>query len=78
MLAIQLAATPAVVLLDEPTRGLDYQAKAALTGVLGKLACAGHAVVVATHDVEFAALACDRVMVMAEGEIVTDGPQGRC
>ncbi|HET9896310.1 MAG TPA: ATP-binding cassette domain-containing protein [Streptosporangiaceae bacterium] len=76
VLAIQLAAMPGVVLLDEPTRGLDYRAKAALAGVLDKLAGAGHAVVVATHDVEFAARACDRVMVMAGGEIVADGPAG--
>jgi energy-coupling factor transport system ATP-binding protein len=74
VLAIQLTAAPAVILLDEPTRGLDYQAKASLTGVLDQLAARGHAVVVATHDVEFATRACDRVVVMAEGEIVTDGP----
>jgi len=74
VLAIQLAAAPAVIGLDEPTRGLDYQAKAALTGALSKLAADGHAIVVATHDVEFATRTCDRVVVMAEGEIVTDGP----
>ncbi|MGD0686805.1 MAG: ATP-binding cassette domain-containing protein [Streptosporangiaceae bacterium] len=74
VLAVQLAAAPAVILLDEPTRGLDYQAKAGLTAVLDRLAARGHAIVVATHDVEFAARACDRVIVMAEGEIVTDGP----
>ncbi len=73
VLAIQLTAAPSVLLLDEPTRGLDYQAKASLTGVLSRLAARGHAVVVATHDVEFATRACDRVVVMAEGEIVTDG-----
>jgi energy-coupling factor transport system ATP-binding protein len=74
VLAIQLTAAPAVILLDEPTRGLDYQAKASLTRVLDQLAARGHAVVVATHDVEFVTRACDRVVVMAEGEIVTDGP----
>jgi energy-coupling factor transport system ATP-binding protein len=74
VLAVQLAARPAVILLDEPTRGLDYQAKAGLTAALGEFARRGHAIVVATHDVEFAALSCDRVVVMAEGEIVTDGP----
>jgi energy-coupling factor transporter ATP-binding protein EcfA2 len=74
VLAIQLRAAPAVILLDEPTRGLDYRAKASLTGVLDQLAARGHAVVVATHDVEFVTRACDRVIVMAEGEIVTDGP----
>jgi energy-coupling factor transport system ATP-binding protein len=73
VLAIQLTAAPEVILLDEPTRGLDYRAKASLIGVLDQLAARGHAVVVATHDVEFATRACDRVVVMAEGEIVTDG-----
>jgi energy-coupling factor transporter ATP-binding protein EcfA2 len=74
VLAVQLTAAPAVILLDEPTRGLDYQAKAGLTATLDRLAARGHAVVVATHDVEFAARACDRVVVMADGDIVTDGP----
>jgi energy-coupling factor transporter ATP-binding protein EcfA2 len=74
VLAVQLTAAPAVILLDEPTRGLDYRSKAGLTAMLDKLAARGHAVVVATHDVEFAARACDRVVVMAEGDIVTDGP----
>jgi energy-coupling factor transport system ATP-binding protein len=41
--------------------------------VLDRLAAQGHAIVVATHDVEFATRGCDRVVVMAEGEIVTDG-----
>jgi energy-coupling factor transport system ATP-binding protein len=74
VLAIQLTAAPAVLALDEPTRGLDYQAKAALTEALAKLAGLGHSIVVATHDVEFATRTCDRVIVLAEGEIVTDGP----
>jgi energy-coupling factor transport system ATP-binding protein len=73
VLAVQLAAAPSVILLDEPTRGLDYQAKAGLTGILDGLAAAGYAIVVATHDVEFAARTCDRVVVMAEGEFVADG-----
>ena len=74
VLAVQLTAAPAAILLDEPTRGLDYQAKAGLTAALDRLAGRGHAIVVATHDVEFAARSCDRVVVMAEGEIITDGP----
>ncbi|MFG2907435.1 ABC transporter ATP-binding protein [Kitasatospora sp. NPDC048286] len=74
VLAIQLAAAPTVVLLDEPTRGLDYQAKKALTGIVDALAAEGRTVVVSTHDVEFVASAADRVVVMAEGEIVADGP----
>ena len=74
VLAVQLTAAPPVVLLDEPTRGLDYRAKRQLHGVLDHLTRSGHSVVVATHDVEFAAAVADRVMVMAGGEIVADGP----
>ncbi|WP_215449701.1 ABC transporter ATP-binding protein [Streptomyces sp. ATCC 21386] len=74
VLAIQLSAAPRVVLLDEPTRGLDYRAKTALIGIVDALAAEGRAVVVSTHDVEFAARAADRVVVMAEGDIVADGP----
>ncbi|MEU6123694.1 ATP-binding cassette domain-containing protein [Streptomyces sp. NPDC047123] len=74
VLAIQLSAAPRVLLLDEPTRGLDYRAKAALVGAVDALAAEGRAVVVSTHDVEFAARAADRVVVMAEGDIVADGP----
>ncbi|MFD9910442.1 ABC transporter ATP-binding protein [Streptomyces sp. NPDC059063] len=74
VLAVQLAAAPGVVLLDEPTRGLDYHAKEAFTRVIRRLAAEGRAVVVATHDVEFTARAADRVVVMAEGETVADGP----
>ncbi|MGW4892884.1 ABC transporter ATP-binding protein [Kitasatospora sp. NPDC004240] len=74
VLAIQLATAPRVVLLDEPTRGLDYHAKEALTGIVDALAAEGRTVVVSTHDVEFVASTADRVVVMAEGEIVADGP----
>jgi energy-coupling factor transport system ATP-binding protein len=74
VLAIQLVASPRIALLDEPTRGLDYRAKRELARVLGDLAAGGHAIVVATHDVEFVAMSSQRVVVMAEGEIVADGP----
>jgi energy-coupling factor transport system ATP-binding protein len=73
-LAVVLVSSPPVLLLDEPTRGLDYPAKAELAEVLRRLAVDGHAVMVATHDVEFAAQAADRVVVLAEGEVVSDGP----
>ena len=73
VLAVQLASAPRVVLLDEPTRGLDYQAKHELGLILLDLADAGHAVVLSTHDVEFVAGTAHRVVVMAEGEIVADG-----
>jgi energy-coupling factor transport system ATP-binding protein len=76
-LAVVLVGRPPVVLLDEPTRGLDYPGKAALAGILRRLADEQHAVLVATHDVEFAALAADEVVVLAEGEVVSSGPTRR-
>ncbi|MFC9028856.1 ABC transporter ATP-binding protein [Streptomyces arboris] len=74
VLAIQLTAAPRVLLLDEPTRGLDYRAKTQLIAMVDELAADGRSVVISTHDVEFAARAADRVVVMAEGDIVADGP----
>ncbi|EMD25897.1 ABC transporter ATP-binding protein [Amycolatopsis azurea] len=76
VLAVQLSAAPRIMLLDEPTRGLDYTAKAALAQMIASLTAEGRAVVVATHDVEFVATIAHRVLVMAEGEVVSDGPTG--
>lgn len=74
VLAIQLSADPAVMLLDEPTRGLDYGAKRQLRQVLHELAAHGRAILLSTHDVEFVADTADRVVVMADAEVVADGP----
>lgn len=73
-LAVILVASPAVLLLDEPTRGLDYPTKERLSRMLRDLAASGHAIVIATHDVELAADTATRVVVLADGEIVADGP----
>ncbi|KUN28679.1 cobalt ABC transporter ATP-binding protein [Streptomyces antibioticus] len=73
-LAVVLTARPPLLLLDEPTRGLDYAAKARLAAVLKTLAAEGHAIVLATHDVELAAEIADRVVLLADGEIIADGP----
>ena len=73
-LAIILAGRPRLLLLDEPTRGLDYPAKRRLVEVLSSLAAQGHSVVLATHDVELVAEVADRVVVLAEGQVVADGP----
>ena len=73
-LAVVLAPAPPLLLLDEPTRGLDYPGKARLVTILGDLAAAGHAVVMATHDVELVARVATRGVVLAEGEVVADGP----
>ncbi|MFJ2738899.1 ABC transporter ATP-binding protein [Streptomyces sp. NPDC087440] len=74
VLAIQLSAAPMVLLLDEPTRGLDYRAKSELVRIVDDLAAEGRSVVISTHDVEFVARAADRVVVMAQGDVVADGP----
>ncbi|CAN3980410.1 ABC transporter ATP-binding protein [Kitasatospora purpeofusca] len=73
-LAVVLTARPPLILLDEPTRGLDYAAKARLVEILRGLAAEGHGVLLATHDVELAAELSDRTAVLADGEIVADGP----
>jgi energy-coupling factor transport system ATP-binding protein len=73
-LAVVLVANPSVVALDEPTRGLDYPAKHRLVETLRGLADTGHGIVMATHDVELAAELADRIVVLADGEIVADGP----
>ena len=73
-LSIVLSSNPAVLILDEPTRGLDYQAKKELTKVLIDFARATNkCVVLATHDVELVAELATRVMFLADGDIVADG-----
>jgi energy-coupling factor transport system ATP-binding protein len=73
-LAIVVAPVPQLLLLDEPTRGLDYPSKDRLIHVLRELAEGGHAIVLATHDVELAARVADRAVVLADGQVITDGP----
>jgi energy-coupling factor transporter ATP-binding protein EcfA2 len=74
-LAIVLSAQPQVLILDEPTRGLDYQSKALLISLLQNYSKElGRCVLIATHDVELVAELADRVIFLADGEIVADGP----
>ena len=73
-LAAVLVAGPKVLLLDEPTRGLDAPSKQRLVEVLAARREAGCAVLLATHDVELVARVADRVALLAEGEIVASGP----
>jgi len=73
-LAIALMGARAdLLLLDEPTRGLDPQVKRALSTYLRTRAGAGAAILVATHDVEWAARSADRILLMGDGEIYADG-----
>jgi energy-coupling factor transport system ATP-binding protein len=74
-LAVVLSAQPRALILDEPTRGLDYQSKSLLIEILKDfVAKPGRAVVIATHDVELVAELADRVIFLSEGEVVADGP----
>ncbi len=64
---------PALLLLDEPTRGLDYVAKRALADLLLEWRNEGRAALVVSHDVEFIAGMADRVVALDKGRIVADG-----
>ncbi|MDX6658229.1 MAG: energy-coupling factor transport system ATP-binding protein [Solirubrobacteraceae bacterium] len=65
---------PAVVCLDEPTRGMDRPRKDALAERLRSLAANGASVIVATHDTEFAARLAQRVVLMGQGVVIADAP----
>jgi energy-coupling factor transporter ATP-binding protein EcfA2 len=65
--------TPAVLALDEPTRGMDRAAKGALAQELRGRAREGQAVILATHDPEFAAACADRAVLLADGRVIADG-----
>jgi energy-coupling factor transport system ATP-binding protein len=65
---------PEIIFLDEPTRGLDYQAKKALTALFQQWRRQGKAIVLITHDVEFAAHLADRVAILEDGKLVFSGP----
>jgi ABC-type multidrug transport system ATPase subunit len=64
---------PGLVALDEPTRGMDRARKDDLAALISELAGRGAGVVVATHDVEFAALFAERVVLLGDGVVVADG-----
>jgi energy-coupling factor transport system ATP-binding protein len=67
---------PGLVALDEPTRGMDRTRRNELVGLIGALAGRGAGVVVATHDVEFAAAFAERVVLLGDGVVIADGPVG--
>ena len=64
----------AVLALDEPTRGMDREAKSSLASELRRRAAAGVAVIVATHDPEFAAACAERAVLLGDGRVLADGP----
>ena len=74
-LCVVLSAKPRILILDEPTRGLDYQAKNHLVATLLRYASVlKKTVILATHDVELVAELASRVIFLADGDVVADGP----
>jgi energy-coupling factor transport system ATP-binding protein len=67
---------PGAILLDEPTRGMDRARKRELAALASELAGRGAAVIIATHDVEFAAEFADRVVLLGRGDVAADGTPG--
>lgn len=65
-----LAADTRILMLDEPTKGVDIEAKAALYALLRQLATAGHSIVLAPTELEELFLACDRIVVLRRGHVV--------
>lgn len=76
-LALQIARAPRALLIDEPTRGLDPQARRLVAQALDTLAADGVAVLIATHDVEFAAEVADRILPMTAGRLGATTPVRR-
>jgi ABC-type polar amino acid transport system ATPase subunit len=73
-IARALAPDPTLLLMDEPTSALDPARRGALGETLRGLARQGRGLLIATHDVDFARAHADRVLVLAEGAVVEQGP----
>ena len=72
-LAKVLATKPKLLLLDEPTKGIDANAASRIIGILKSLKASGMTIVLVTHDVEFAAAAADRCAMFFRGEVTSTG-----
>lgn len=72
-LALVLITDPKIILLDEPTKGLDAYRKKNLAEILKTLKALGITIVTVTHDVEFAAMCADRCALFFKGSIASEG-----
>lgn len=72
-LALALACNPAVIILDEPTAGLDVQGRAQLHNAIRELKASGVTILMATHDMSEAESLCDRIAIIIRGRIVVTG-----
>lgn len=73
-LAAILAMEPAVMVIDEPTTGMDLRGYAEVMALIDRLHKSGHTIIVITHDMRLVADHCKRTIVMFEGQIYLDGP----
>ena len=73
VIALQLAKNASILMLDEPTRGLDYVAKRALAAQLVELKAAKKTIVLASHDTEFVSQVADRILVLENAKLVRAG-----
>ncbi len=71
-LSVLLSGNPRAIVLDEPTRGFDYEAKRKLVKMLKQIATQDRAILLATHDVELVAELAERVLFIADGELISD------
>lgn len=72
-IASLLLLEPELMILDEPTRGLDYEAKMKLGETMLQLNDEGISIILVTHDIAFAHDFCSRSMIMSQGELITVG-----
>ena len=73
-LAKVLLLEPRILLLDEPTKGMDAYFKAKFAGIMKRLQAAGTTILMISHDIEFCASYADRCAMFFDGSIVTSGP----
>jgi len=72
-IASVLVFKPEVLILDEPTGGLDEVGRRMLTSIINMMHNDGHTVVMISHDMDYVAENSDRIVVMSQGEVIADG-----
>ena len=68
-----LSMNPPILIIDEPTTGLDWKGGMAMMNLIRELHQQGHTIIMITHDMRIVSLYAQRVVVMAQGEILLDG-----
>jgi rhamnose transport system ATP-binding protein len=76
ILARWLLTDPSILILDEPTRGIDIGVKADFYDMIGELAASGRAILLISSELPELLALCDRVLVMSEGRLTADLPRG--